>query len=90
MNMPAEYVNATNGRSYRAMPLTPQERDWLVKGTHYMRHQEHLSVRGIVAAFKKQYGVQVSRGAVHGYLVNYPCNQCQELRHETTGLTGRG
>lgn len=81
MNMPTEFVNGLNGRSYRATPLTAEQKSWLIKGAHWYRHVENMSVRGIVAAFKENHGVRVSRGAVHAYLVNSPCSACHDQKN---------
>lgn len=53
-----------------------------VAAAHYMRHEQGLSVRGIVAGFS-DLGYRVSVGSVHAWLTGWRCPDCPpvQVRH---------
>lgn len=65
-------VTGLDGKSY---PARRRDRDSFAGHAHYMAHEEHLSVRGIVAAFA-EVGHRVSVGAVHSWLTEWQCVAC--------------
>jgi IS30 family transposase len=54
---------------------TNEDRLALIGVVHTLKHREQLSVRGIVARVAEA-NIRVSVGAVHGYLRDWTCEDC--------------
>lgn len=68
-----EPVRGIDGKMY-PRPADPEVRDYIFGRSHYLRHEEGLSVRQIVRALAEE-GHRRSVGSVAAYLKD-PCEWC--------------
>jgi hypothetical protein len=73
-HIPPGYVLGADGKVYPYRPLTDEQRTAMVGRVHYMRHADHLSVRGIIARLAGE-GFRASVGTVHTWL-GWQCDRC--------------
>lgn len=76
---PLGCVRGLDGKTYPTQPLHPDDLDHLVGRVHYLSHDEHLSVRQIVARLDIDHGVRRSVGTVHSWLRTSICDACVQV-----------
>ena len=72
------FIHGRDGKMYPRRPLPADDLAFLRGRAHYLRHDERLSVRQIVARFAAENGVRRSVGSIAAYLAA-PCIACVQV-----------
>ena len=75
----AKFRRGRDGKSYRAAPLTRQERGRAIWLAHQLVHRDRLSIRAAQAVMIEQHGIRRSVGAIAADLAGFECPSCADV-----------
>jgi hypothetical protein len=71
-------VKGTDGKLYRANPLTARERAQAIRLAHQLVHGDGWSIRASQRLMASRHGLFRSTGAIAADLANYVCPHCDD------------
>ena len=75
--MTSARVRGADGKWYLRRSLTTSDREYLVGRCHYLSHDEHLSIRQMIARIAAENELALSVGTVSHYLRGWQCDHQQ-------------